>query len=286
MSVDGNLWYVKLADGDVERVTLDQLDDAFQSGQIDESSMVLAAGSDKWEKLSDLLGQPEATAPAPAPVPSPPAVAPARALAPAPAPAVAPQAHAVVAARAPIAAPAVIFRAPMPVAAPFAAPMAAASLRPVSVDLGILGGDETPFRSSSKKRWAVGGLAAVALAGVGAFFVMKQTSASAASDPPPPAFAAAAMPPPVAETPPTPTPAAVPAMPQPMANGPSSVMDPTQRLNDDTRQKLMETDKKLKRPKGHAMASGGGGGSHSSGKDKSSGFTTGGNKYDPLNSSL
>src|SRR5579862_5715260 len=72
MSVDENLWYVKLADGDVERVTLDQLDEAFQKGQIDENSMVLAAGSEQWMKLAELLGLSEGAAP-PAAAPPPPA---------------------------------------------------------------------------------------------------------------------------------------------------------------------------------------------------------------------
>jgi hypothetical protein len=56
MSGDDNLWYVKTPDGDVHRVTLDQLDEAFQSGRIDENVMVLAAGATKWAKLSELAG--------------------------------------------------------------------------------------------------------------------------------------------------------------------------------------------------------------------------------------
>ena len=54
MSGDENLWYVKTPDGDVHRVTLDQLDEAFQAGSIDENVMVLAAGAQKWAKLSAL----------------------------------------------------------------------------------------------------------------------------------------------------------------------------------------------------------------------------------------
>src|SRR5580700_9642390 len=71
MSVDENLWYVKTEDGDVHRVTLDQLDEAFQAGRIDENVMVLAAGAQKWAKLSDLAGLDEpATAPAPSVLPN------------------------------------------------------------------------------------------------------------------------------------------------------------------------------------------------------------------------
>ena len=65
MSGDENLWYVKTPDGDVHRVTLDQLDEAFQAGRIDENVMVLAAGAQKWAKLSALAGLDE---PAPAPM--------------------------------------------------------------------------------------------------------------------------------------------------------------------------------------------------------------------------
>ena len=67
MSGAENLWYVKTSDGDVHRVTLDQLDEAFQAGRIDENVMVLAAGESKWAKLSALAGldQPAPVAPMP-----------------------------------------------------------------------------------------------------------------------------------------------------------------------------------------------------------------------------
>jgi hypothetical protein len=67
MSGDENLWYVKTPDGDVHRVSLDQLDEAFQAGRIDENVMVLAAGSTKWAKLGELAGLDT-------PVPPPPAM--------------------------------------------------------------------------------------------------------------------------------------------------------------------------------------------------------------------
>jgi hypothetical protein len=64
-------------------------------------------------------------------------------------------------------------------------------------------------------------------------------------------------------------------------------MDSTQHLTDAQKQKLLEADKKKPHERGH----GGGGGavSHSApvAKGKSSpAFTTSGNKFDPLNSSL
>ena len=69
MSEANDLWYVKTADGDVNRVTLDQLDEAFNAGQIDENVMVLPAGEATWVKLGVLLGMDQ---PAPTPVVLPP----------------------------------------------------------------------------------------------------------------------------------------------------------------------------------------------------------------------
>jgi hypothetical protein len=130
----------------------------------------------------------------------------------------------------------------------------------------------------------------MAIAGAGAFLAMKQTSASAASDRPMPVFAAAAaaLPPPTPVTPPAASPPALPPVAQAAAIGLSPVMDPTQRFSDDQRQKLNEADKKTKsKTKAHAGGGGGtSGGAHTVTKDKSSGFTTSGNKFDPLNSSL
>ena len=56
MSISGDSWYVKLSDGDVHRVTLDQLDEAFQAGHIDGNTMVLASGATQWTKLGALAG--------------------------------------------------------------------------------------------------------------------------------------------------------------------------------------------------------------------------------------
>jgi hypothetical protein len=56
MSEANELWYVKTADGDVDRMTLDQLDEAFNDGRIDENVTVLPAGETKWVRLGVLLG--------------------------------------------------------------------------------------------------------------------------------------------------------------------------------------------------------------------------------------
>jgi hypothetical protein len=66
------LWYVQLSDGDVHRVTLDQLDEGFQAGHIDGNTMVLPAGATRWAKLSEIAGIDEvASAPTPLPRPAP-----------------------------------------------------------------------------------------------------------------------------------------------------------------------------------------------------------------------
>jgi hypothetical protein len=272
MSVDGNLWYVKLADGDVERVTLDQLDEAFQGGQIDENSMVLAAGSDQWMRLADLLGLADATPPPPPPTPTPQNAVHARTV---PVPAMQ-QAAPVrpAAAMQPLG----TMRPP----AGMAVIPVASSLRPVSFDLGAqIDFGDVQYPRPSRKRWVVGALGTALVLGAGAFFVVTRTAGgNASADMAPPTFAAAAALPPPA---PPPTPVAIPA-PQATNAGPSSVMDPTQHLTDAQREKLLEADKKAKAS--HPKSHGGGGGTSSAPRPKSTSFTTTGSKYDPLNSSL
>jgi hypothetical protein len=279
MSVDG-MWYVKLADGDVDRVTLEQLDEAFQNGQIDETSMVLADGADQWTKLSDLLGLSEDPERTPAAGTQAPDIQ-------APVAVALPQ---VAAAQPPIAVqPKVVVYPALPTHQPSAPPVLSmrpppgmppipvtASLRPVSVDLGsqIELGD-IQFRAPSRKRWVVGMLGTSLVLGAGAFFVVTRTAASARADAP--AFAAAAAQPP---------PPVVALARQAMNAGPSSVMDPTQqpqRLTDDQKRKLLDAEKSVKP---HPKSRGGGGGGSSRSKEKSSAFTTDGNKFDPLNSTL
>jgi hypothetical protein len=259
MSVDG-IWYVKLEDGDVERVTLDELDEAFQCGRVDENSMVLADDAETWMRLCDLLGSSDGGA-----AQSDPALA-----ATEPALAQAPTAGV------PVAPPGIMTARP-PVAA--AVGPVAASMRPVSFDLGNqLDVADHPFRSSSRKRWVVGAVGALLVAGAGGFFAVTQT-ASGAPSAPAPVFAAAVQPPAAAETV-APTPASAPETTLP---GPSSIMDPTQQhLTDEQKRKLLEADHKLKT---HAARGGGTSAWHAP-KEKSTSFTTGGNKYDPLNSSL
>jgi hypothetical protein len=323
MSVDG-IWYVKLEDGDVERVTLDQLDEWFQSGRIDEKHMVLADGADQWMKLAELLGLsdgPEGADDAETAPATPVAVAAAAGMAPPPqvqapvmstpvaaphsqAPAAMPMVSTAVATLQGIPAAAVAHTAaqpwtpPVPQAQRVAAPVAhaaspamtrppvapqvapmVASVRPVVFDLGHAADlGDVPFRKSSRKGWVIGGVVAALAAGVGGFIVVTQSSASSQPEPAPVFAAAAAAPQPTT----APDPVAPPSNPQPQMAGMSSIMDPTQsHLTDDQRKKLLEADKKSKT---HASTSGPS--TWHAPKEKSTGFTTSGNKYDPLNSSL
>jgi hypothetical protein len=327
------LWYVKLANGDVHHVTLDQLDGAFQAGHIDETTMVLAAGASQWTTLGDLAGLDE-EAPAPEqcapeayvvpahaqtdtaagyipqrPLPAsyaPTAYAPAHV-----APSYVPQraapvpqssyARSAYAAPAPVASPGVAsYRAPMAAIPAHSALPAypANSLRPMSIDLGELDADE-PFRRGSRKgRFFVAVLGLAAIAGGVGFAVQHahlgvsddlSTVAAAAAMAAPPA-AAPVVADPVVAAPPTPWQAvAAPAPATPATNAApveASPLNPqfTTRLNESTTKKLLAADKarEAKSKARHA----GGGTAHSSPKYKSTTFTTGGNKFDPLNSSI
>ena len=64
---DEDLWFVQLPTGAVRAMTLDELDAAYQSGTIDEGTLVRRDGQSTWTKLSDELGASE-----PAPPPEPP----------------------------------------------------------------------------------------------------------------------------------------------------------------------------------------------------------------------
>jgi hypothetical protein len=60
-----DLWRVQLGTGEVRVMSLDALDDAFQSGLITESTPVLPPGAAAWTKLADAAGLDAPAAPAP-----------------------------------------------------------------------------------------------------------------------------------------------------------------------------------------------------------------------------
>jgi hypothetical protein len=229
MSADNDLWYVKTADGDVDRMTLDELDEAFNDGRIDENVVVLPAGDTKWVKLGALLGLDQPAAPA---------------------------------------------QTAKPVAFGGFAPIPN-SMRPVSIDLSD--DVDAPFRKKSRKglflgavvgALAIGGIAFAASRG-GIIDASKATATIAA----PPPVTAAPPPPPT----PTPDPPATTAAPL-----------PDTRFTDEQKAKLAAADKvRDEKAKSHKKSRATGGGTpHSSAKYKSQGFTSGGNKFDPLNANL
>jgi hypothetical protein len=308
------LWYVKLADGDVHRVTIDQLDGAFQAGHIDENTMVLAAGATQWTKLGELAGLgDEAEAPPPAPAAPATYAAPARVASQA-VPSYAPPAHAQGAAAARAAVP-VSYASYAPAGStPYAVtvtsrpaavpPLVPNSLRPMSLDLGELDLDMPYQRKSRAGRFVVAviGLAAIAGGvgfaaqrahfGFGGGTDLSNVAAAAAVAAPPPADPVVAAPQPVTPPPTQWAPAASPSpanagSPAANAGGDSaSPMNPqfTSRFNEDTKLKLLSADK-ARDAKAKSRHSGGGA-APSSGHTKSTTFTTGGNKFDPLNSAI
>ncbi|MGH7436846.1 MAG: hypothetical protein ACRENE_14325 [Polyangiaceae bacterium] len=68
---NSDLWYVKLPSGDVHRVTVDQLDEAFQRGQIDGRTLVMGANTERWMTLAEILGDDGSESPAARPAPAP-----------------------------------------------------------------------------------------------------------------------------------------------------------------------------------------------------------------------
>ena len=55
-------WYVKLANGDVEAMALDELDVAYENGVIDAGTLVLAPEATDWVELGELAGLGESPA--------------------------------------------------------------------------------------------------------------------------------------------------------------------------------------------------------------------------------
>jgi hypothetical protein len=331
----------------VHRVTLDQLDEAFQAGHIDEETMVLAEGAERWVALGRLAGldeeaespsaegasaQPAApqwgpatsyrsmqqTAPAPyfQPSQTPPSTT-LRPASPVAVPGLPSGVQTVPGGMSYRPAPQVIapyqqyaqhspygtLRGPasVPPASGSLRPQlpATTSFRPVSVDLSDVDTDDVPFRKRSGKKWVVtltGFAAVAAIAAVATTqprarayvtsaqsFVNRVVLHRALPAAPPPAVAVA--PPPVV---PEPTPPAA-AEPPPVAVIPATTPPPAassaERFSTDTKQKLLDADKQ-RDVKAKARSHSAPAASHPSSRTKFSGFTSGGNKFDPLNSAI
>ncbi|HEX7604118.1 MAG TPA: DUF4339 domain-containing protein, partial [Polyangiaceae bacterium] len=65
MSDHSEIWHVRLPNGESREGTLEQLDEAFQAGAINESTLVRREGTSEWVTLAAAAG----LEPAPAPVP-------------------------------------------------------------------------------------------------------------------------------------------------------------------------------------------------------------------------
>lgn len=65
---DNEIWHVKLGNGEARSGSLDQLDEAFQAGLIDEQTLVRREGTDTWITLAQAAGLEDAPAPAPQPI--------------------------------------------------------------------------------------------------------------------------------------------------------------------------------------------------------------------------
>lgn len=272
-----DLWHVQMASGDVLVMTLDELDEAFNDGRIDESTMVLQGGALKWARLGAILGDEEPEIPA---FDSPMETAGRQLVV--PTPFVKP-----------------IVPTPAPTPTPFENDHLAPSVRPLAYDVlqdarpvGALESslsldddfdpDMMSLRPSKKKYVFIGLAAAAALAigGVGISKVAAQTTldpqtatASIAQ------AAAAAAPAPVAQQPTTPTTTNVDAL-------------PGSRLSDDQKAALAKMDHKLEEQQAARAAAAAEKAAkraaHHRGKFNpgKSGFHEGGDPHDPLNAKL
>jgi hypothetical protein len=71
MTPHQDLWSAKLPNGEVRAGTIEQLGEAFRAGLVGEGTLVCAAGSDQWARLSDILGLAAGAVAAPASGPAP-----------------------------------------------------------------------------------------------------------------------------------------------------------------------------------------------------------------------
>lgn len=287
---EGGMWLVRLPDGGVRAVTLEQLDNAYQRDFITGDTEVLEEGTSEWRKLRELIGEEEAPPPPPpmpvshvtsAPAsqvryaqqvqssydrpPSPPAMPPTVRAANSgqgyPVPTMPMPASAMPAARLPAS----------PMGLPQTTSTAPVASNIYDLDLDLSG---SPFKRKSRKGLFV--VAALLVAGgVGAAVVSSQSSSVAAASPEP-TKAQVSLPIPAK---------ALPAEPE-LVEKPKPAADA--RLSNDTKKALAEADKKREKTKSTKRASKAK--AAATGKRSRSGsssvFTKGGDSHDPLNGSL
>jgi hypothetical protein len=211
MSVESQ-WYVRLANGNVITVSLDDLDAAFQRGDVNESTLVFRQGMKEWLPLGEAAGLDEAndtTQTAPPEMQQP---------------------AAQIAQLAPITAPPSSMTPFAVSVAPVSQYTVQPSTMPVAFDTPASFDpymDEPQFKSS-KKKVIFGVIAAAAVIGLGIVGLssIKGTDPAAASTNVAPVVAAAAAPPPAATT------------------IPEAAPTPQNRLSDEQRKALMSFDDK------------------------------------------
>jgi len=277
-----DLWHVQLPSGQECRMTLDLLDDAFQDGLIHEETLIRQEGTTEWVTLREVAGLDSGAESEPA-APAATANGAQSAVYGQPAPQ-APMAQASMSAAAPVSTAAHgAFVAPAPAPQQFIhAPPAeqlTRSTAPVAADIGSDFGadldlDAMEFRSRKRSpaRWIIG--VAAVLGGVG-FAVM---GASSPADTSAPVSAAAVSPVPAPYVPPTPAP--------PVVEAPKAepVKEP-RGLSDEAKRALAAADK-ARAAKTPPRREAKGGGGAAAPRRKSDPFHKGGDKFDPLNSSL
>jgi hypothetical protein len=303
------LWQVQLASGQVCRMTLELLDDAFQDGLISENTLIMQDGTSEWVTLREVAGLDSedesesstsetvvgatamlidaavaAQAVAAAPVHAAPVQAPAPVRPAEPRPFMDPFAPPIQRAAAPVtqmvppastqAAPFVFQGAQGQGQPSFAAPPEplTRSTAPVAADIDFDLDTVNFGQKRSPAKWIIG-IAAV-LGGLG--FVAMNMNGTTESIPP--AVAAPAAP---AAYESRPTPAAEPTPAAPVVPAKAA-------LSDDARKALLEADKAraAKAQQQRAAQPSRGGGGSSGPRKKSDPFHKGGDKYDPLNASL
>jgi hypothetical protein len=283
-------WYVDVG-GSPKMMTLDELVEAYEAGQITAQSLVTEVGGTEWRTLAEVadLGEEEeqeavpASAPAPVHAQSypPQASYPPRAMA-APASAWPPVAVANPS-RSSVAATSAISQS---------GTLPPLSMAPVVQDLSVGLDDDMPFKKSGKNKLALVGVAAALALGVAGFGLTRGGGETTTAP-----VAAAAMPIGIPNTPSNPTPSTpTPSTPaaSPTPSEPSDSEKPaeeakTGRLSDDMKAALLAQDKErsAKKKGGGAKSSGGARARAPRSSSKSdSVFRSGGSADDPLNSKL
>lgn len=280
-------WYVDVG-GSPKMMTLDELVEAYEAGQITAQSLVTEVGGTEWRTLAEVadLGEDEEAEAVPASV-----------QAPVHAPSYAPQASyppRAVAASGSAWPPVVAGNPSRPsVAATSAISQSGTlpphSMAPVVQDLSLGLDDDMPFKKSGKNKFALIGVAAALALGVAGFGLTRGGETTTAP------VAAAAVPvpfnTPTLTTPSTPTPSTPAASPTPTE--PSDSDKPAEeaksgRLSEDMKAALLAQDKErgAKKKSGAAKRGGTRARAPRSSSKSDSVFRSGGSADDPLNSKL